>query len=174
MLMAHLHATFRSLMSLRLSIDEIIGRANRMFCESTLPTHYATLVCGKASHSGEIEICNAGHNPPLLAQGSDIMELKATGLPMGMFGEGQFSVNRVQLTPGDILLLYTDGLSEAMDHTDQEYGSGRLCDILHKKDLLAPRDIIAACMEDLATFQAGVPRADDLTIMVIRRLEKED
>jgi sigma-B regulation protein RsbU (phosphoserine phosphatase) len=174
MLMAHLHATFRSLMSIRLSIDEIMGRANRMFCESTLPTHYATLVCGKTTCGGEIEVCNAGHNPPLLVQGSDIIELKATGLPMGMFCDGRYSVNRVQLSPGDTLFLYTDGLSEAMNSTGQEYGPGRLCGILNKNGLLAPKDIIAACMEDLSVFQSGLPRTDDLTVLVIRRLEEED
>jgi sigma-B regulation protein RsbU (phosphoserine phosphatase) len=174
MLMAHLHATFRSLMSLHLTIDEIMGRSNRMFCDSTLPTQYATLVCGKTTRSGEIEICNAGHNPPLVLQGSKMTELKATGLPMGMFCDGQFSISRVKLAPGDTLLLYTDGLTEAMDRTDQEYGAGRLSEVFIKNNLSSPKDIIAASMEDLAAFQAGVPRADDLTVMVIRRLQEQD
>src|SRR5438876_894777 len=66
MLMAHLQAMFRTLVSTKLPLDQIPERASRVFCESTLPTHYATLVCGKASPNGELEISNAGHLPPLL------------------------------------------------------------------------------------------------------------
>ncbi|MFC1683618.1 SpoIIE family protein phosphatase, partial [Candidatus Zixiibacteriota bacterium] len=90
MLMAHLHASFRSLVSLGLPLDQVMARASRMFCEITLPTHFATLVCGRANGMGEVQICNAGHNPPLLVQGSKISDLEATGLPLGMFCEGTF------------------------------------------------------------------------------------
>ena len=68
MLMAHLHATFRTLVSLELPLEQVMERASSMFCQSTLSTHFATLVCGKANSSGEVEICNAGHPPPLLIQ----------------------------------------------------------------------------------------------------------
>ena len=174
MLMAHLHATFRSLISLHLSVDEIMERSNRMFCDSTLPTHYTTLVFGKANRAGEIEMCNAGHNPPLVLQGSNMAELEATGLPMGMFCDGQFSTGRVTLAPGETLLLYTDGLTEAMDRSELEYGTDRLKEVLRKNGLSSPNEIIAACMQDLTSFQASVPRADDLTVMVIRRLQGEE
>ncbi|MFQ6092684.1 MAG: SpoIIE family protein phosphatase [bacterium] len=61
MLMAHLHASFRTLVSLELPLDQVVERASSMFCQSTLPSCFATLVCGKASSTGEIEVCNAGH-----------------------------------------------------------------------------------------------------------------
>jgi sigma-B regulation protein RsbU (phosphoserine phosphatase) len=173
MLMAHLQATFRSLISLHLPIAEIMGRANRMFCESTLPSHYATLVCGKLGPAGTIELCNAGHNPPLVLQGSVLTDLKATGLPLGMFCDGQFTVARLALDPGDTLLLYTDGLSEAMNEADQEYGSDRLTMVVKENDSLAPKELITACIEDVRSFRSGAPRSDDLTIMVIRRMDAE-
>jgi sigma-B regulation protein RsbU (phosphoserine phosphatase) len=173
MLMAHLQATFRSLISLHLPIAEIMARANRMFCESTLPSHYATLVCGKLGPAGTIELCNAGHNPPLVLQGPRLKDLKATGLPLGMFCDGQFTVSRLTLDTGDTLLLYTDGLSEAMDGSDQEYGPDRLAAVVKRNGALAPKDLIAACIEDLRSFQSGAPRSDDLTIMVISKTDTE-
>jgi sigma-B regulation protein RsbU (phosphoserine phosphatase) len=174
MLMAHLHASFRALVSLRLPLDQVVERASRMFCESTLPTHFATLVCGKASRSGQIEVCNAGHHPPLLVQGSKIASLKATGLPLGMFCEEHFTVSRVQLAPGDTILLYTDGLSEAVDGSGQEYGTERLCGIVKAQHSLPPSELISVCLEDLKAFCSGVPKADDVTIMAIRRLGQGD
>jgi len=65
MLMAHLHAIFRSLITLDLPVSQLVERANRVFAESTMPAYYATLVCGRANKSGVIEICNAGHPPAL-------------------------------------------------------------------------------------------------------------
>ncbi|MEA2446340.1 MAG: phosphoserine phosphatase RsbU/P, partial [Thermoleophilales bacterium] len=66
MLMAHLHAMFHTLASINLPLDQTVERASRVFCESTLPTQYATLVYGRGLPTGRIEICNAGHLPPLL------------------------------------------------------------------------------------------------------------
>ena len=66
MLMSHLSALLRTLITVGLPLSQLVERASRVFCESTLPGHYATLVCARASSSGEIEICNAGHPPPLL------------------------------------------------------------------------------------------------------------
>src|SRR5207249_11064553 len=65
MLMSHLSALLRTLISLGLPLDQLMERASRVFCESTLPMHYATLVCGRATRSGAMELCDAGHPPPL-------------------------------------------------------------------------------------------------------------
>jgi len=174
MLMAHLHATFRALVSLELPLDQAVERASRMFSESTLPTHFATLVCGKAGNTGEVEVCNAGHNAPLLVQGSKIANLEATGLPLGMFHDERFTVSKVLLTPGDSILLYTDGLSEAVNKSDLEYGAERLCEIVKEHHLLPPEELISACLEDLRAFRSGTAKTDDLTIMAIRRLDQGD
>ncbi len=116
MLMSHLSAMLRTLVSVGLPLEQLIERASRVFCESTLPTHYATLVCGRASMSGAIEICNAGHPPPLvLRAGGEVERVDATGLPIGMFCSEHFSSRTVQLAPGETVLFYTDGLVEAQD-----------------------------------------------------------
>lgn len=170
MLMAHLHATFRSLVALELPLEQLVEKASRMFCFSTLPTHFATLVCGKANHAGEIKICNAGHHPPLLMRGSGIEAIEATGLPLGMFCDEQFLICEVQLEPGDTLFLYTDGLVEAQDEADHEYGKDRLLKILGKNRSLPPEELVTACVDSLSTFRSGTPMTDDLTIMAIRKM----
>jgi sigma-B regulation protein RsbU (phosphoserine phosphatase) len=170
MLMAHLHASFRALVSLGLSLGEVMERASRMFCESTLPTHFATLVCGKAALSGEVQFGNAGHNPPLLVQGPKVETIEATGLPLGLFCEESFTVSTVRLDPGDTVLLYTDGLSESVDTSGAQYGVERLNGVVKKGHRAAPEDLVSLCVKDLNAFRAGTPRADDLTIMVVRRL----
>ncbi|UCE19612.1 MAG: SpoIIE family protein phosphatase [Gemmatimonadota bacterium] len=172
MLMAHLHATFRTLVSLELPLDQVMQRASSMFCQSTLSSHFATLVCGKADSSGEVEICNAGHNPPLLIQGTSIEEIHATGLPLGMFCDEQFSANTLRLAPGDTLLLYTDGLSEAQNTSGVEYGTERLFECVRTHRSLAPENLISLCVADLETFRSGGPKTDDLTLMVIKRLSR--
>jgi len=169
MLMAHLHAIFRSLISAGTPVQQLVTQANRIFCESTLSTHFATLVFARADHSGRIEICNAGHCAPLLLQKQGVTALDATGLPIGMFCEGGYTTREVQLGSGDCLLLYTDGLTETVNGDKTEYGEERLVKLVADFHELSPQAMIKACLEDLRGFQSGTPKVDDLTIMVIRR-----
>jgi len=170
MLMANLQALFRTLISTNLPLDQILERASRVFCESTLPTHYATLVCGKASKSGEVEICNAGHLPPLLVHEGRVQSIEATGLPVGVFCSERFTVNRFQMQQGDNLFLYTDGFSEAQDGSGNEYGKERLARLLCEHHGLSCKDLIGASLRDLHVFGAGQALADDLTLMSIQRV----
>jgi sigma-B regulation protein RsbU (phosphoserine phosphatase) len=169
MLMSHLHAMFRTLIPVGLPLGEMLERASRVFCESTLPTHYATLVCGRASKTGEVEICNAGHLPPLLLHDGEVTSIAATGLPLGVFCNEQFTVNRLWMAEGDTLLLYTDGLSEALNHAGTEYGPERLANLIKASNTPTPESLIGVCRDDLTNFLAGAPKFDDLTIMAIRR-----
>lgn len=169
MLMAALRATVRTLVGTGMPVNAMVERANRLFCESTLANHFATLVCGRASRSGEVEVCNAGHLPPLLASGGRITPIDATGLPVGLFGTGDYGVKKLRMDPGDALLLYTDGVSEARDRSRAEYGIPRLSDLLQQRHALSPKALVAACLEDLAAFRSGATREDDLTLMALRR-----
>ncbi|MDQ6651574.1 MAG: SpoIIE family protein phosphatase [Acidobacteriota bacterium] len=171
MLMAHLHAMFRTLVSINLPLEQMVERASRVFCESTLPTQYATLVCGRANPSGEVELCNAGHLPPLLIQEGKVTSIAATGLPVGVFCSESFTVNRVQLTKGDTLFLYTDGFSESMDGNGTEYGADRLAKLLSDNNNLSCDSIISLCRQELHSFGAPKLPGDDLTLMAIRRTE---
>lgn len=169
MLMTQLHAMFRSLKSVGLPLTQIVERASRLLCESSLPTQYATLVCGRADAEGAVEICSAGHLPVLWLNGGDVRTIDSTDLPVGVFSEQEFSSHTVRLQPGDALLLYTDGLSEALDLHGAEYGIERLTRLAPAIRESSPRAMIDACLEDLQTFGGGGPKSDDLTIMAIRR-----
>lgn len=170
MLMSHLHAIFRTLIPLRLTITELAQRANRLFCESTMASSYATLVCGKAGRSGQVELCNAGHCPPLAAKAGQVTSMKATGLPIGLFCDGQFGIERADLAQNDFLVVYTDGLTEARNRKGDEYGELRLINLLAKEHTHSPHRLIEVCMDDLAGFRQGEPLTDDLALMALRRL----
>jgi sigma-B regulation protein RsbU (phosphoserine phosphatase) len=169
MLMAHLHAMFRTLVSINLPLEQMVERASRVFCESTLPTQYATLVYGRANSDGEVEMCNAGHLPPVLVQNGKVTSIPATGLPVGVFCSESFSVNRLRLGKGDSLFLYTDGLSECQDGVGNEYGMERVSELLNKNCSLSPDAIISLCKDELHAFASGNSPKDDLTLMAIRR-----
>ena len=170
MLMAHLQAMFRTLISSKLPLDQILERASRVFCESTLPTHYATLVCGKTSTGGDVEICNAGHLPPLLVHEGSVRSIEATGLPVGVFCSERFSVNRFQMKKGDTLFLYTDGFSETLDGVGSEYGKERLSRLLSENLRASPKVLIEICLRELNAYRGGNRPTDDLTLMALQRV----
>jgi sigma-B regulation protein RsbU (phosphoserine phosphatase) len=168
MLMSHLSAMLRTLISFGLPLCQLMERASRVFCESTLPMHYATLVCGRASSSGEIEICNAGHPPPVLIREGETARIDATGLPLGMFCSEQFSSQTIALARGEMLLLYTDGLIEAQDPTGVEYGMERLFQLAAAAEP-RPQAVVDACLRDATAFRRVPGFADDLTLLAVHR-----
>jgi sigma-B regulation protein RsbU (phosphoserine phosphatase) len=168
-LMAGLRAIVRTLVDAGLPLGELAERANRLFCESALPSHFATLVMGRARSTGEVEFCNAGHCPPLLVRPGGVEAVATTSLPLGMFCTGGYRVVSVRMQPGEAILLYSDGLSEAHNPAGQEYGHQRVAEIAGRVHGLAPRALIEACLRDLAAFRSGAPRRDDLTLMALRR-----
>ncbi|NWG14053.1 MAG: SpoIIE family protein phosphatase [Acidobacteria bacterium] len=169
MLMSQLHAIFRSLGNLGLSLEDMMSRANRLLCESSMPSFYATLACGRAGESGEVEMCNAGHLPSLWVQGHQVKRIEGGGLPLGLFCSGKYRVDRIRLNPGDSLILYSDGLSEATNPQLEEYGLDRLSSLLVNLRSEPPRALIEACLTDLRQFLGDVPKNDDLTVLAIRR-----
>ncbi len=168
-LMSHLHALFRSLLPLELPLDELVERANRLFSESTTPSSYATLVVGRTSGNGVVEMVNAGHCPPLVVQNGEISSVLPTGLPLGMFGTSKFRVRRLKLVEDDLLFLYTDGLSEASNAQGEEYGVPRISAVLERVRGLAAAAAAGVCLDELSAYRNGAPRSDDLTIMALRR-----
>lgn len=169
LLMSNLHAIFRSLYKTGMPLTELVTRANHVFCENTLSGFYATLLCGFADPKGNIEIVNAGHLPPIILRDGEISTLSATGLPLGLFCETQYSACSVHLAPGDVLVFYTDGLTEARDHNDEEFGRERLLASLKECQKLRPQEVAKRCVGDLVRFLSGNQLADDLTMMVVRR-----
>ena len=168
MLMAQLHALFRSLTRMSLPLGQIVTHVNRFFCESALAGQYATLVCGLAKTNGEVEIHNAGHCPAIVVGHGSVLRIESTGLPLGMFCETEFSATRMQLEAGDTIFLYTDGLSEAASKSD-EYGVDRVMTLVQKQAARQPAELIAACLDDVRAFTNGGPSFDDMTVLAVRR-----
>jgi sigma-B regulation protein RsbU (phosphoserine phosphatase) len=169
LLTAQLHTLFRTLIDLDLPLEEMLKRANRLFSDSTLPNFYATLVFGNLRADGSVELLNAGHLAPLLVTKKGRRALLPTGLPIGMFREGSYDRYQFQLEEGDLLYLFTDGLSEARNESGEEFGEARIrgsLDGLHGKPA---REIVEGTLNRLAAFGNGTPQADDLTTMAIRR-----
>jgi len=175
MLMANLSAMFRALVPLNVSLADLVAHANTAFCESTLPTQYATLLVGKATPTGEVEICNAGHLAPLVfthdgvKTGSGLTD-GASGFPIGLFCQQPYSTSTLQLAPGEFMLLYSDGVSEASNGDDQEYGADRLIKVVGNCAGLSPGETIRTCLEDVTTFRGDAPLADDQSVMVVQRV----
>ncbi len=169
MLMAQLHALFRGLVGLGVPLGQMVAQANRVFCESTLAGQYATLICGQAGPSGDVEIHNAGHWPAVVIGRGGVLRIESTGLPLGMFHDTEFSATRVQLDRGDTLFIYTDGLCEARNSTGSEYSVERILRLVRQQAARQPAEIISACLGDLNEFTAGSPRLDDLTLLALQR-----
>jgi sigma-B regulation protein RsbU (phosphoserine phosphatase) len=169
MLMAHLHASMRTLVGFNLPLPQLVQRANRVFCDSTMSNHYATLVCARLSASGAVEICNAGHCPPLLLHRGAIVPIEATGVPIGMFCTKEYGLKVHALDPGDTLLLYTDGVTDTRNATDEEYGEERVASLVASLATETPQAMVSACVADVARFRGRAKRLDDLTVMAVRR-----
>jgi sigma-B regulation protein RsbU (phosphoserine phosphatase) len=169
MLMAHLHAMFRTLISLELPLMSLMERASRAFCESTLPTHYATLVCGRATRTGDIEVCNAGHLPIIISTAAGPTLLRSSALPIGMFCSEQFKVHRLQLARGETMALITDGITETENPTGDDFGIERFAGVVHGNRALPVRDLINASLNEVAIFAGLMRQSDDVTMLALRR-----
>ncbi len=167
MLMSQLHALFRTLTSLRLRPAELLTRANHVLAETNVTGRFATVICGLAKSDGTIELASAGHCPAVLIQRSGVKLIEGSGLPLGLFCDSHYSSAELKIDKGDGLLLYTDGLIEATDGHDCEYGTERLLALAKKFESFEPRDAVVACVSDLDSYRKSAN--DDLTIMAIRR-----
>jgi sigma-B regulation protein RsbU (phosphoserine phosphatase) len=168
MLMANLHAMFRALVPAGLELHQLVERANRIFCESTLPTQYATLICGKAKQCGSVEISNSGHLAPLHAARDGVHAIEATTVPVGLFCDQQFTTTKVDFSPNDSLVLYTDGVTEALGVDGSEYGPQRLSTLIADCRNRGSRELVQDCINDLLAFRASAQKFDDQTLMVLR------
>jgi sigma-B regulation protein RsbU (phosphoserine phosphatase) len=169
MLMSHLHATFRSLAEGDLPLDRMVQAANRIFSESTLAGQFATLVVGRASPDGSVELVSAGHLPLLHLGGPDTKSQPATSVPLGMFTNTTFFVERFWIETGDSLLLYTDGLTESRNPAGEEYGLSRVRALATLHQACSPSELLSHCLADLGNFTGGMKQSDDLTLLAIQR-----
>ena len=152
--------------------QRICGRLSRMLYKRTPPERYATLFLAVIDlESGKLTFSNAGHNPAVLIHSDGALDiLSQTGIPAGMFTETEYTQGEKELEPGSLLVIYTDGLTEAVNAEDEEYGQDRLVEqLVNNKDI--PLDQIIQNINDhQGEFVDGVPYGDDRTLVVLRRL----
>lgn len=152
--------------------DEICASLSRLLYRRTPPEKYATAFLGVLEPAtGRLRYTNAGHNPPLLVRAGGTVEgLASTGVPLGLLAQAPYTAGETELGPGDLLVLYTDGLVEACGPDGEEYGEERLqqaC-LRHRaeRDLAALADALES---DLEEFVRRTPFADDRTLVLARR-----
>lgn len=170
LLMSQMHAIFRTLIGTLPGLPDLFARANRLLTETTGSASFATLVCAAVNGTGRVRLINAGHCPPLVVKQGCVEEGESTGLPLGLFYSAEYDCKYVELEPGDFLLFYTDGLTEARNPREEQYGVERLKSLVCQSASLPPAGIIEAVVSDVSAFREASPRQDDMTIMVIRRL----
>ena len=167
MLMANLHAMFRALIPAGLALDELVERVNRIFCGSTLPTQFATLIVGRADEYGNVEICNGGHPPPLhvSAKGTNVVPVE--GLPVGLFHDQKFATKAFRVASDEALVIYTDGVSEAESPDGKQYIDS-LEAMLSQCHGLSSREMVERCIREVLAHRAGLPKLDDQTILALQ------
>ncbi len=138
------------------SLPEMIAAVNRFLCDKVGGQKYATLVIARLLGNGEMELMNCGHVPPLLISGDSITKLEEGNLPVGLVPGAEFQATRLQLKPGDRLLLVTDGVTEAEDAEGEFFGMERLEN--------CGKDGFAAIEQAVTDFRGDTALTDDCTI----------
>jgi serine phosphatase RsbU (regulator of sigma subunit) len=155
--------------------EQTMARLNRFLIERTEGEKYATIFYATLEASGILRYVNAGHCPPLLvrAGGGGIRNLDATGLPAGMLEEAVYEARDVTLRPGDMLVLYTDGLTEAEDPDGRAFGEGGLLKVVRTNATHGCRALHEAVEQAVSRFAQGAVQKDDRTLMVIEYSPEE-
>lgn len=167
LLQSSLRTLFRVLAKPAAGPGRLLEEVNRLFFEATTRNAYATVAILRLHADGTVEYANGGHLPVLRA-GGDEGELASPSLPVGLFRDAPYGETRSRLAPGESLLLYTDGLTEAARADGEEYGIPRARAAFARAAGRAPRAALAAVRDDLDRFLDGAPRSDDLSLLVVR------
>ena len=173
MLMSSLQATLRSFTTTGNLCKDIIANSNNLLYNSTESSKFATLFYGILNpESNEIVFCNAGHNNPFLFSfDGNVKELKTGGLLLGGFPGSEYEEEKISINRNDLIVIFSDGISEAMNENEEEYGEERLKDfILNHRDEV-PDKIIENILSNVKMFVGEAPQSDDITLLVIKRIE---
>jgi sigma-B regulation protein RsbU (phosphoserine phosphatase) len=154
-------------------ISSLLGRVNKLLHKTFSEEHFVTLFYGELTddRNGLVIYANCGHNNPILyraATGATEF-LETTGQIMGPFPGEVFKTENFMMSDGDVLFLYTDGVSEAMDQQEQFYGEERIEQLLGRHHALSARDITHTVLDDVQKFSVNGPQTDDKTILTIKR-----
>lgn len=172
LLMSSLHAAVHAQVESHESPVKTITSINRYLVESIPANRFVTLFYAELDpKSGSLVFLNAGHNPPLIVHSGGTMEqLAAGGLPLGIMADADFREGRTKLHPGDVLVIYSDGVSEAVDPAGEEFGPTRLYEVVARNLDASAAGIRDRIESALTKFCQGTPAADDITLVICKRL----
>jgi len=173
LLMTSLQARVRVMAEDPPDVARLMTRLNRITLESCPSNRFISFFFSVLDPgSGELVYSNAGHNPPLLIRANGNIEtLEGGGLILGVFAMAQYESRSCRLARGDVLMLFSDGVTEALNPANEEFGDDRLVEILQMNRGRSADEIIAKVTEAVALFAAGAPAADDLTLVVAKRVK---
>ena len=172
LLMSSLHAAVHAHSDTHNSLAKTIGAVNRYLVDSTPANRFVTLFYAELDpKNGSLAFLNAGHNPPLICHAGGTMEqLAAGGLPLGIMANADFREGKTRLRPGDVLVIYSDGVSEAVNPKGEEFGPTRLYETVSRNLDASAAGIRDRIESALTKFCQGTPAADDITLVICKRL----
>ncbi|MEO8398560.1 MAG: GAF domain-containing SpoIIE family protein phosphatase [Ignavibacteriaceae bacterium] len=171
-LMANLQASLRGQAKLGRTCKESVAFTNDILFHNTSPSKYATLFYGILNDkTNEITYCNAGHNTPFLFSGEENPKYDLTkgGLAVGIIPSFPFEESILTILPNDLLILFSDGITEAMNSDEEEFGEERLKEIILKNINEIPEKLIEIILSEVQKFAMNTPQMDDMTIVIIKR-----
>lgn len=171
LMVSTLHSALRLLLD-RIDLGpDLVSRLNQHIVDSSTPNKFITLFLAELDPQGRLGYLNAGHNPGLVvrAAGGDVVELPAGGLPLGLLPKASYRADRVDLAPGDLLCLFSDGITEAASPLDEEFGTERLVALLREDHHRPLAELNERIGDEVREFAAGRPQGDDQTVVLLRR-----
>ncbi|MGA9996188.1 MAG: GAF domain-containing SpoIIE family protein phosphatase, partial [Pyrinomonadaceae bacterium] len=171
LLMSSLHAAVHAQSSAHNSIVETISAVNRYLADNIPSNRFVTLFYAELDpRTGALTFLNAGHNPPLIVHGAGTVEqLDSGGLPLGIKRDAPYREGRTQLQLGDVLVIYSDGVSEAQSPGGEEFGTTRLHQVVAQNLKASAAGIRDRIESALTKFAQGTPAADDITLVIVKR-----
>jgi phosphoserine phosphatase RsbU/P len=170
-LMSSIHAAVRAHMRTRLSASEIVSEINQYIYDNTPANRYVTLFYSELDpRSHQLTYINGGHNSPILVRASgEVTRLDIGGFPVGITQFGDYREGWVEIEPGDVMVVYSDGVTESLNEEGEEFGEARLIEIVQKNRGRAAPGLRDRIDEALAKFVGRASAVDDLTIVILKR-----
>jgi len=172
LLMSTIQATLRATIGAHDTLSALATRVNALLHASTPPNKFATaFLLSYDPSTGGCTYVNGGHNDGIVlrADGS-VTLLEATGMPLGLFARAAYEEGRVELSPGDLLMLYSDGVTEADDIHEEEFGMDRVIGVLREHRDQPSAGIVDQMLRRIDEFAGAAPQHDDITLMVLKRM----
>jgi sigma-B regulation protein RsbU (phosphoserine phosphatase) len=145
-----------------------IARVNLALYRRGIESRFVTLMYGALAADGRLTYCNAGHNPPLVIGQSGVRRLETGGPIVGLFEGATFEEETVQLARGDWLIVFSDGVSEALSVDGEEFGEARIVETAQRHLAIQPPEMLQAIFADVRVFTKGAAQNDDITALVLR------